>query len=105
MHSGMVRRGSTSSLVRRITGRVSFGVRFHATIAISFRTAKAEAGMRNMADEMPGEGTVQALARIMLQADAAAFSDSRLRAALLRVLGTDCLGSAGALVYTYWPLA
>ncbi len=52
--------------------------------------------MRNMADEKPGEGTVQALARIVLQADEAAFSDSSVRAAQILLLDTIGCGLAGA---------
>jgi 2-methylcitrate dehydratase len=49
-----------------------------------------------MADEKRGEGTIQALARIVLQADEAAFSDSIMRTAQLLLLDTIGCGITGA---------
>ncbi|HYK78004.1 MAG TPA: MmgE/PrpD family protein [Micropepsaceae bacterium] len=49
-----------------------------------------------MADEKRGEGTVQALARIVLEAGETAFSDSIMRAAQLLLLDTIGCGIAGA---------
>src|SRR5258705_13590276 len=53
--------------------------------------------MRNMTGEMSsGEGTVHALARIVLQADEAAFSSGVMRQAQFLLLDTIGCGIAGA---------